>query len=222
MFVSTCGAPLILFCDCQTKRDSLRRIEQHDVHGVECVELLQLFLYFFFFFLLFRDTRAREFLLVFPFPPTPLPFSHGYLLTSTSMIPLTFAPVSLSLPHTLALTSSKRTLSFVFSLSLFFLSRLSFISTYSKGATFPLRRSYTRAPLLSLSIMTHTAWRKAAHPSTTKKDSPREQFADPSVRLAHDKRIRENPCTGVASVCMGACGSRVTYTSVTPTSMLGG
>lgn len=180
------------------------------------------FISFIFFFLTVRDTRAREFLLVFPFPPTPFPFSHGYLLTSTPMIPLTFAPVSLSLPHTLALTSSKRTLSFVFSLSLFFLSRLSFISTYSKGATFPLRRSYTRAPLLSLSIMTHTAWRKAAHPSTTKKDSPREQFADPSVRLAHDKRIRENPCTGVASVCMGACGSRVTYTSVTPTSMLGG
>lgn len=115
----------------------------------------------------------------------------------------------LSFPSTHPRTHLAQSHTLFLSLSFFpFLSR-DFHSFRQRARRFPLRRSHTRAPFLPLSIMTHTALRKAAHPSLTasEKDSPREQFADPSARLAHDKRIRENPCTGICKyMCVCVCG----------------
>lgn len=73
LFVSTYGAPLILLCDNQMKRDSLRRIEQS--RCPQCLVCRCTVIVFFLFFLSVRDTRARELRLI-PHPSSS--FSHGF------------------------------------------------------------------------------------------------------------------------------------------------
>ena len=196
LFVSTYGAPLILLCDSQTKRELVtKNYEQSRCpRCLDCVVVLyDCFFLFFFFSSITRHTRART----SSYPPTPrrplVTISLNLDTYDSLMLPC------LSFPSTHPRTHLAQSHTLFLSLSFFpFLSR-DFHSFRQRARRFPLRRSHTRAPFLPLSIMTHTALKKAAHPSLTasEKDSPREQFADPSARLAHDKRIRENPCTGI-------------------------
>lgn len=154
-----------------------------------------LFFSFFFFSSITRHTRART----SSYPPTPRRPLVTISLNLDTYDSLTLPCLSFPSTHPRTHLAQSHTLFPFLSLSFFpFLSR-DFHSFRQRARRFPLRRSHTRAPLLPLSIMTHTALKKAAHPSLTasEKDSPREQFADPSARLAHDKRIRENPCTGI-------------------------
>ena len=172
LLVSTCDAPLI--CDCQTKRDSLRSIETTRRSTMSSVssdsDCSFLFSFFFLSPVLFRHTRARKFFLVFSFLSAPSRFSSQprHLRLCCVCPCLSFSP-----SHARTHFAQPHTLFRFLSLSLSLLSRFSFIFRHTRRARrFPLRRSHTRAPLLSLSIMTHTAWEKGCPPVDGQKGFP--------------------------------------------------
>lgn len=119
LFVSTYGAPLILLCDNQMKRDSLRRIEQS--RCPQCLVCRCTVIVFFFFFFVCYETHARANFVLSPTPRRPLVTVSLNLDTYDSLC----FPDSPSLSHILALTSPNRSFSFSPSLSL-----RSFLATF--------------------------------------------------------------------------------------------
>lgn len=174
---------------------------------------------FFLYFFVCYETHARANFVLSPTPCRPLVTVSLNLDTYDSLC----FPVSPFLPHILALTSPNRTLSFSFSPSLSLCSFLATFIHFDKGRDVSFKTMpYTR-PASALIDYDAYCIEKGCPPVDSRKGFPawtvRRSLCSPSPR-------QENPRESVHGcrkyMCVGACGSRVTYTSVTPTSMLGG